>query len=92
VDLFVRESNHAGIQMYQKFGYTIYWTVLDYDNGTENGLDMQNPMKRDADLMSIKSPTRAKLNRTSWNSINASFLNPIGDRDVVVQDFFRVEP
>jgi len=40
VDLFVRESNKLAIGMYEKFGYTIYRTVLDYYSGVGTGIGL----------------------------------------------------
>ena len=36
VDLFVRISNNVAIDMYKKFGYSIYRQVLGYYSGTED--------------------------------------------------------
>jgi N-terminal acetyltransferase B complex catalytic subunit len=36
VDLFVRVSNELAINMYKKFGYTVYREVLGYYSGQEN--------------------------------------------------------
>jgi N-terminal acetyltransferase B complex catalytic subunit len=33
VDLFVRQSNYLAINMYRKFGYSTYRTVLGYYSG-----------------------------------------------------------
>jgi ribosomal protein S18 acetylase RimI-like enzyme len=33
VDLFVRASNRVAINMYEKFGYTVYRRVLEYYSG-----------------------------------------------------------
>ena len=38
VDLFVRRSNDVAVQLYEKLGYVIYRTVLDYYSG-ENSED-----------------------------------------------------
>ena len=55
VDLFVRESNALAIGMYEKFGYTVYRTVLEYYSGEfpENALDMRKCLPRDKDKLSI---------------------------------------
>jgi hypothetical protein len=36
VDLFVRVSNSLAINMYEKFGYTVYRRVLGYYSGEED--------------------------------------------------------
>lgn len=56
VDLFVRKSNALAIGMYEKFGYTIYRTVLDYYSGEfpENAFDMRKALPRDKDKLSIQ--------------------------------------
>ena len=33
IDLFVRPSNTVAVRMYQKMGYVVYRTVLDYYEG-----------------------------------------------------------
>jgi N-terminal acetyltransferase B complex catalytic subunit len=33
VDLFVRVSNKVAVDMYNKLGYTVYRTVLEYYSG-----------------------------------------------------------
>jgi N-terminal acetyltransferase B complex catalytic subunit len=55
VDLFVRESNALAIGMYEKFGYTIYRTVLDYYSGEfpENAFDMRKALPRDKEKQSV---------------------------------------
>eukprot|EP00126_Sphaerothecum_destruens_P002656 Sdes_comp16089_c0_seq2m5297 len=35
VDLFVRKSNQVAIDMYQKFGYIVYRTVIGYYSGDD---------------------------------------------------------
>lgn len=47
VDLFVRISNHAAINMYKKLGYTVYRRVLNYYSGEEDAFDMRKSMPRD---------------------------------------------
>lgn len=39
VDLFVRVSNTLAIQMYEKFGYTVYRRILGYYSGPDDGED-----------------------------------------------------
>ncbi|EFA86228.1 N-acetyltransferase [Heterostelium album PN500] len=53
VDLFVRKSNTLAINMYTKFGYTVYRTVLGYYSGEEDALDMRKALARDVDKKSI---------------------------------------
>eukprot|EP01084_Bolivina_argentea_P035543 65915_1 len=53
VDLFVRASNALAIQMYSKFGYSIYRRVLGYYCGEEDGLDMRKAMSRDTEKKSM---------------------------------------
>jgi N-terminal acetyltransferase B complex catalytic subunit len=55
VDLFVRESNHLAIRMYEKFGYRTYRKVLGYYSGElpENALDMRKALSRDPNKTSM---------------------------------------
>lgn len=53
VDLFVRVSNASAIRMYNKFGYSIYRTVLGYYSGDENAYDMRKAMSRDKEGKSV---------------------------------------
>ena len=48
VDLFVRQSNHLAISMYEKFGYRTYRRVLGYYSGElpEDALDMRKALPR----------------------------------------------
>ena len=49
LDLFVRASNGLAINMYKKFGYVRYRTVLGYYAGDEpeDAFDMRKAMPRD---------------------------------------------
>ncbi|DBB11925.1 TPA: N(alpha)-acetyltransferase 20, NatB catalytic subunit [Trebouxia sp. C0006] len=58
VDLFVRVSNASAIRMYNKFGYSIYRTVLGYYSGDENAYDMRKAMSRDKEGKSVIPLTR----------------------------------
>ncbi|KYQ92318.1 hypothetical protein DLAC_11648 [Tieghemostelium lacteum] len=53
VDLFVRKSNILAIDMYKKFGYSIYRTVIEYYSGEEDALDMRKALPRDVEKKSI---------------------------------------
>eukprot|EP00897_Mesotaenium_endlicherianum_P004045 jgi/Mesen1/3669/ME000202S02756 len=53
VDLFVRVSNKAAINMYKKLGYTVYRRVLNYYSGEEDAFDMRKSMPRDKDKKSM---------------------------------------
>ncbi|GJP34291.1 hypothetical protein CLOM_g18737 [Closterium sp. NIES-68] len=53
VDLFVRTSNKAAIQMYHKFGYEVYQRVLMYYSGEEDAFDMRKAMPRDKEKKSM---------------------------------------
>ena len=58
VDLFVRKSNHLAIQMYEKFGYSVYRRVINYysgygDEAPEDALDMRKALPRDKEKQSI---------------------------------------
>ncbi|KAJ2774220.1 N(alpha)-acetyltransferase 20, NatB catalytic subunit [Coemansia nantahalensis] len=53
VDLFVRSSNAAAVQLYEALGYVVYRQVIDYYVGdgvmpTENAYDMRKALPRDA--------------------------------------------
>ena len=54
VDLIVRESNTNAIEMYERLGYVIYRTVLDYYSGEEHAHDMRKPLRRDEAKRSIE--------------------------------------
>jgi len=64
VDLFVRASNSVAINMYNKLGYVVYRTVLDYYSGgggggddgptaDEDAYDMRKALSRDVERKSI---------------------------------------
>lgn len=53
VDLFVRASNKTAIQMYTKFGYTLYRRVLGYYSGEEDAYDLRKAMPRDVSQKSV---------------------------------------
>ncbi|KAG4304598.1 hypothetical protein PORY_001991 [Pneumocystis oryctolagi] len=58
VDLFVRLSNLAAINMYKSFGYSVFRRVIKYYNGSkgedEDALDMRKPLRRDKLKESIR--------------------------------------
>lgn len=61
VDLFVRVSNAVAINMYTKFGYTVYRRVLSYYSNEEDAFDMRKAMKRDVakrSVVPLKKPVR----------------------------------
>eukprot|EP01095_Lingulamoeba_sp_RSL-Kostka_P017650 TRINITY_DN930_c0_g1_i1.p1 TRINITY_DN930_c0_g1~~TRINITY_DN930_c0_g1_i1.p1 ORF type:complete len:176 (+),score=41.62 TRINITY_DN930_c0_g1_i1:56-583(+) len=53
VDLFVRKSNSVAVNMYKKFGYSIYRTVMGYYSGEEDAYDMRKALPRDVNKQSI---------------------------------------
>lgn len=53
VDLFVRVSNAAAINMYKKFGYTVYRRVLNYYSNDEDAFDMRKALPRDVHKKSV---------------------------------------
>jgi len=53
VDLFVRRSNQLAIDMYTKFGYSLYRQVIGYYSGEEDAYDMRKALSRDVDRKSI---------------------------------------
>mmetsp|Transcript_22488 Transcript_22488/g.61301 ORF Transcript_22488/g.61301 Transcript_22488/m.61301 type:complete len:175 (+) Transcript_22488:1-525(+) len=53
VDLFVRVSNLLAINMYKKFGYSVYRRVIGYYSGEEDAFDMRKALPRDVDRRSI---------------------------------------
>ena len=53
VDLFVRVSNAVAIEMYTKFGYSVYRRVLQYYSGKEDAFDMRKAMPRDVEGKSV---------------------------------------
>ena len=59
VDLFVRVSNLVAIQMYEKFGYTVYRRVIGYYSGEEDAYDMRKAMPRDREKQSVVPLGRA---------------------------------
>ncbi|PRW45665.1 N-alpha-acetyltransferase 20 [Chlorella sorokiniana] len=61
VDLFVRVSNAVAINMYTKFGYTVYRRVLGYYSNDEDAFDMRKAMPRDVakkSIIPLKKPVR----------------------------------
>ncbi|GAB4821243.1 hypothetical protein N2152v2_008289 [Parachlorella kessleri] len=53
VDLFVRVSNAVAINMYSKFGYSVYRRVLGYYSNDEDAFDMRKAMSRDKEKKSV---------------------------------------
>jgi len=53
VDLYVRISNAVAINMYKKFGYSVYRQVIGYYSGDEDAYDMRKAMSRDVAKKSI---------------------------------------
>ncbi|CAH7670779.1 acyl-CoA N-acyltransferase [Phakopsora pachyrhizi] len=64
VDLFVRVSNDLAIEMYEKFGYSVYQRVLNYYSGykadyyEEDAFDMRKALSIDKDKSSIRKNGR----------------------------------
>ncbi|XP_078491433.1 N-alpha-acetyltransferase 20-like [Ciona intestinalis] len=66
VDLFVRKSNQVAVKMYEKLGYIVYRTVLDYyssPNGEadEDAYDMRKPTSWDVNRKSIVTEKKVIL-------------------------------
>ncbi|CCX33861.1 acyl-CoA N-acyltransferase [Pyronema domesticum] len=65
VDLYVRVSNELAIGMYERLGYSVYRTVIDYYSGSrpgdpdEDAYDMRKPSKRDKKRESIRENGRS---------------------------------
>lgn len=55
VDLFVRVSNKIAISFYNKLGYTVYRTVLQYYSGEqdEDAYDMRKALTMDKHKWSV---------------------------------------
>ena len=55
VDLFVRVSNKIAISFYNKLGYTVYRTVLQYYSGEqdEDAYDMREALTMDKHKWSV---------------------------------------
>eukprot|EP00455_Lapot_gusevi_P009021 TRINITY_DN14006_c0_g1_i1.p1 TRINITY_DN14006_c0_g1~~TRINITY_DN14006_c0_g1_i1.p1 ORF type:complete len:173 (-),score=10.63 TRINITY_DN14006_c0_g1_i1:31-549(-) len=53
VDLYVRVSNSVAIDMYKKFGYSVYRQVIGYYSGEEDAYDMRKALPRDVHKKSI---------------------------------------
>jgi len=57
VDLFVRVSNKVATGMYERLGYTVYRTVLEYYSGgadpDEDAYDMRKALSRDVHRKSV---------------------------------------
>jgi len=53
VDLFVRVSNRVAVDMYKKFGYSVYRQVIGYYSGEEDAFDMRKALPRDVNKKSI---------------------------------------
>lgn len=58
MDLFVRVSNSVAIEMYTKFGYSVYRRVVGYYSGQEDAYDMRKAMPRDVDKSSVVPMSR----------------------------------
>eukprot|EP00297_Palpitomonas_bilix_P016875 CAMPEP_0113871952 /NCGR_PEP_ID=MMETSP0780_2-20120614/2930_1 /TAXON_ID=652834 /ORGANISM="Palpitomonas bilix" /LENGTH=175 /DNA_ID=CAMNT_0000857403 /DNA_START=94 /DNA_END=621 /DNA_ORIENTATION=- /assembly_acc=CAM_ASM_000599 len=58
VDLYVRVSNTAAVEMYKGMGYTVYRTVLQYYDGNEDAYDMRRPLSRDVGRHSLETDKR----------------------------------
>ena len=65
VDLYVRESNKAAIDMYRKMGYSVYRRVVRYysddldgrseeEGGGEDAFDMRKPLDRDRERRHVR--------------------------------------
>jgi len=63
VDLYVRSSNKAAIEMYRKMGYSVYRRVVDYysddptgrsKSGSEDAFDMRKPLDRDKEKRHVR--------------------------------------
>ncbi|KAJ3128888.1 N(alpha)-acetyltransferase 20, NatB catalytic subunit [Nowakowskiella sp. JEL0407] len=70
VDLFVRSSNAIAINMYHKFGYTVYRRVIDYYSGpeSEDAFDMRKALPRDVNKESVVPLTRpVHPDELEWN-------------------------
>ncbi|CAK9781036.1 hypothetical protein CC85DRAFT_282603 [Cutaneotrichosporon oleaginosum] len=70
VDLFVRCNNHRAIDMYEKFGYSVYRRVVDYYHRMEgagasrdelDGFDMRKSMPRDTGGRYVRANGRDTL-------------------------------
>jgi len=55
VDLFVRVSNAVAVEMYNRLGYSLYRTVLEYYSGEkdEDAYDMRKALSRDIEKRSV---------------------------------------
>ncbi|KAL6045365.1 N-acetyltransferase 5 [Balamuthia mandrillaris] len=62
VDLFVRVSNNVAVEMYKKFGYSIYRQVRGYYSGEEDAYDMRKPLPRDVEKKSVRPLERMLVN------------------------------
>ena len=67
VDLFVRVSNTLAINMYNKFGYSVYRRVLGYYSGEEDAFDMRKALPRDTQKRSIVPLTRPVEAHELWD-------------------------
>lgn len=56
VDLYVRVSNAVAVDMYRKFGYSVYRRVRNYYAGqtNEDAFDMRKALPRDTQLETIR--------------------------------------
>lgn len=53
VDLFVRASNTVAIDMYRRFGYSVYRTIRAYYSDGEDAYDMRRALRRDVRKRSV---------------------------------------
>lgn len=54
VDLFVRKSNTAAVELYRKMGYEVWRTVRAYYGDGEDAWDMRKPLRRDKGRQTIR--------------------------------------
>lgn len=63
VDLFVRQSNHVAMTMYERLGYNVYRRVLDYYSGDpdEDAFDMRKSLSKNhfRPTIPLKNPVKA---------------------------------
>ncbi|CAB3397983.1 unnamed protein product [Caenorhabditis bovis] len=65
VDLFVRVSNHAAIELYKSLGYVVYRQILDYYTGErdEDAYDMRKSLSMDPEkkaMIPLSHPVHAR--------------------------------
>ena len=81
MDLFVRVSNKIAISFYNKLGYTVYRTVLQYYSGEQD--DMRKALTMDVNKKSVVPLDSPVHMEASWVSSQLAFAQKQEAMEVV---------